>query len=452
MKTLLKNGTVYLDHEFRKADLLLSEDGIDVYASDNAASAESAADCSFDAADHVIVPGFADVHVHFREPGFSYKETIRTGSLAGAYGGYTCVCTMPNLNPKPSTPEGLKAQTDIIRRDSVIHTIPYGAITRKQDGRSELSDMKALAPQVCAFTDDGKGVQTEERMREAMETAHALGKIITAHCEDESLLGGSAIHDGRFAKSIGWKGISSESEWKQIERDCRLAEETGCAYHVCHVSTRESIQVIRDAKKSGVDVTCETGPHYLVLSEEDLFHIDPDDPASGRFKMNPPLRSEADRKAMLEAVIDGTVDMIATDHAPHSAEEKAKGLLKSANGIVGLESAFPVLYTRLVLPGILTMDRLIELMCTAPRRRFGLPGIPPETSGAQRTADGALHLTGSADVTVLDLETPYTIRAEEFRSMGHSCPFDGWEVRGKAVMTFCGGQIAADRGELKKRK
>ncbi len=450
MKTLLKNGTVYLDHAFKKADLLVSEDGISVYSSDNAAASESAADCSFDADDYAIVPGFADVHVHFREPGFSYKETIRTGSLAGAYGGYTCVCPMPNLKPKPSTIEGLKAQTDIIKRDSVIHAIPYGAITMKQDGRSALSDMEALAPHVCAFTDDGKGVQTEERMREAMEKAQALGKIITAHCEDESLLGGSAIHAGRYAESIGWKGISSESEWKQIERDCRLAEETGCAYHVCHVSTKESIQVIRDAKKSGVNVTCETGPHYLVLSEEDLFKINPDDPSSGRFKMNPPLRSEADRKAMLDAVIDGTVDMIATDHAPHSAEEKAKGLLKSANGIVGLESAFPVLYSRLVLPGILSMDRLLELMCFAPRRRFSLPGTTLETAQAEQKADGGLLLPGSADITVLDLHTPYTLCADAFKSMGHSCPFDGWDVQGKAVMTFCGGQISADRGGLKR--
>ncbi len=452
MKTLLKNGSVYLDHEFKKADLLVSEDGITVYASDNAAPAECAADCSFDAAQHVIVPGFADVHVHFREPGFSYKETIRTGSLAGAYGGYTCACPMPNLNPKPSTLEGLKAQLDIIDRDAAIHVIPYGAITRKQDGRSELADMEALAPYVCAFTDDGKGVQTGDRMREAMEKARSLGKLIAAHAEDESLLGGSSIHDGRFARSINWKGITSESEWKQVERDCKLADETGCGYHVCHVSSKESLEVIRDAKKSGVDVTCETGPHYLVLSEEDLFGLDIDDPASGRFKMNPPLRSEEDKKALLEAIIDGTVDMIATDHAPHSAEEKAKGLLHSANGIVGLESAFPVLYSRLVLPGILTMDRLLELMSFAPKRRFNLPGTALETKDAQRQEDGGLLLSGSADITVLDLETPYTLNAAEFKSKGHSCPFDGWNVQGQAVMTFCAGKTAADRGLLTKLK
>ena len=322
MTLLVTNGTVYLDHRFRKADLLISENSTSVFDAGKADAA--AADRVIDCNGKYILPGFADVHVHFREPGFSSKETIRTGSRAAARGGYTAVCTMPNLKPVPSTMEGLNAQLDLIRRDACIDVIPYGAITRKQDGRSELSDMEAMAPYVCAFTDDGKGVQDGGLMRAAMETARGLGKMITAHCEDESLLGGSAIHDGIFAASIHHQGISSASEWKQIERDVKLADETGCPYHVCHVSTKESVEVIRDAKQSGVDVTCETGPHYLTLCDQDLFAIDPADPASGRFKMNPPLRGKDDRDALLAGLMDGTVDMIATDHAPHSREEKSK--------------------------------------------------------------------------------------------------------------------------------
>ena len=303
--------------------------------------------------------------------------------------------------------------------------IPYGAITRKQDGRSELSDMEAMAPYVCAFTDDGKGVQDGGLMRAAMETARGLGKMITAHCEDESLLGGSAIHDGIFAASIHHQGISSASEWKQIERDVKLADETGCPYHVCHVSTKESVEVIRDAKQSGVDVTCETGPHYLTLCDQDLFAIDPADPASGRFKMNPPLRGKDDRDALLAGLMDGTVDMIATDHAPHSREEKSKGLLHSAFGIVGLETAFPVLWTKLVETGLLTRERLAEVLSAAPRKRFGLE-------------------EGTSWV-ITDPSREFTIDPDTFESMGRSTPFEGWKVRGSVEMTIYRGSIVYQR-------
>ncbi len=423
MTLLVTNGTVYLDHRFRKADLLISENYTSVFDAGKADAA--AADRVIDCNGKYILPGFADVHVHFREPGFSYKETIRTGSRAAARGGYTAVCTMPNLKPVPSTMEGLNAQLDLIRRDACIDVIPYGAITRKQDGRSELSDMEAMAPYVCAFTDDGKGVQDGGLMRAAMETARGLGKMITAHCEDESLLGGSAIHDGIFAASIHHQGISSASEWKQIERDVKLADETGCPYHVCHVSTKESVEVIRDAKQSGVDVTCETGPHYLTLCDRDLFAIDPADPASGRFKMNPPLRGKDDRDALLAGLMDGTVDMIATDHAPHSREEKSKGLLHSAFGIVGLETAFPVLWTKLVETGLLTRERLAEVLSAAPRKRFGLE-------------------EGTSWV-ITDPSREFTIDPDTFESMGRSTPFEGWKVRGSVEMTIYRGSIVYQR-------
>lgn len=363
--------------------------------------------------EYTVFPGFCDVHVHFREPGFSYKETIYSGSMAAARGGYTAVCTMPNLRPVPDSAEHLKEQTDLIRANAVIDVYPYGAITVNELG-AEFSDMAALAGSVVAFSDDGRGVQSESMMREAMQRAQALGKVIAAHCEDNSLLRGGYIHDGAYAASHGHAGICSESEWGQIARDLRLAKETGCAYHVCHISTKESVQLIRQAKAEGVDVTCETAPHYLLLTDSDLQE-------DGRFKMNPPLRSEADRAALLEGVIDGTVDMIATDHAPHSAEEKSRGLAKSAFGIVGLETAFPLLYTELVKTGILTMERLMELMVFAPRRRFGIP----------RTQD----------YSVWDLSREYTVDPSEFLSMGKATPFAGKKVYGECLLTVHNGRI-----------
>ncbi len=361
-----------------------------------------------------VFPGFCDVHVHFREPGFSYKETIRSGSLAAARGGYTAVCAMPNLDPVPDSAAHLAAELAIIRRDAAIRVLPYGALTAGEKGK-QLADLQAMAKEAVAFSDDGKGVQSESMMRAAMEEAKRLGKVLAAHCEDESLLRGGYIHDGEYAKAHGHRGIPAESEWGPIQRDLRLAKETGCAYHVCHVSAKESVALIREAKKEGVDVTCETAPHYLLLTDLDLRE-------EGRFKMNPPLRSEEDREALLEGLLDGTVDMIATDHAPHSAEEKAGGLEKSAFGIVGLETAFSLLYTRLVRPGILSMDRLLEALTVLPRQRFGIPL--------------------GEDYTVWDLEEGFTVDPAEFLSKGRATPFAGERLLGRCKLTAAAGKIA----------
>ena len=361
-----------------------------------------------------VFPGFCDVHVHFREPGFSYKETIRSGSLAAARGGYTAVCAMPNLDPVPDSREHLAQELAIIRRDALVRVCPYGALTVGEKGR-DLADLQAMADEVVAFSDDGKGVQSESMMRAAMEAAKRLGKVLAAHCEDESLLHGGYIHDGAYAAAHRHRGICSESEWGPIKRDLRLAKETGCAYHVCHVSTGESVALIREAKREGVDVTCETAPHYLLLTDADLRE-------EGRFKMNPPLRGEKDREALLEGLLDGTVDMIATDHAPHSAEEKARGLSKSAFGIVGLETAFPLLYTRLVKPGNLSMDRLLDALAVKPRQRFGIPL--------------------GEDYTVWDLEEGFTVDPAEFLSMGKATPFEGEKLLGRCKLTYAAGKIA----------
>ena len=360
-----------------------------------------------------VFPGFCDVHVHFREPGFSYKETIASGSLASARGGYTDVCTMPNLNPVPDSKEHLKQQQDLIDATACIHVHPYGAITVGQKGEA-LSDLAGMAEHCIAFSDDGRGVQSDEMMRRAMEEARTLGKMIVAHCEDNSLLRGGYIHDGDYARAHNHRGICSESEWGQIARDLQLVKQTGCAYHVCHISTKESVDIIRKAKAEGVNVTCETGPHYLILDDSFLQE-------DGRFKMNPPLRSKEDREALIEGLLDGTIDMIATDHAPHSAEEKSRGLEKSAFGIVGIETAFPLLYTYLVKPGILSLDRLVALLTVNPRKRFGIPcGV---------------------DFTVWDLDAISRIDPNEFLSMGKATPFAGWEVSGKCMATVCDGKV-----------
>ena len=362
---------------------------------------------------YIIVPGLCDVHVHFREPGFSYKETIASGSAAAAHGGYTAVCTMPNLDPVPDSAEHLQVQLDAIKRGAAIKVLPYGAITVGEKGE-ELADMEAMSDKVCAFSDDGKGVQNDEMMREAMAKAKRLGKIIAAHCEDNSLLFGGYIHDGEYARMHGHRGISSASEYKQIERDLRLAEETGCAYHVCHISTKESVELIRQAKAHGVNVTCETAPHYLVLCDEDMQE-------DGRFKMNPPLRSLEDKQALIEGIKDGTIDMIATDHAPHSAEEKGRGLEKSLMGVVGLETAFPVLYTELVTKNIITLERLVELMSFKPKERFGI-----DTNN---------------DFAVFDISEAYKIDPENFLSMGRATPFAGREVFGRCLLTVHNGKV-----------
>ena len=368
---------------------------------------------AFNSPEFAVFPGFCDVHVHFREPGFSYKETIASGSRAAARGGYTDVCTMPNLNPVPDSPERLRRQQELIDRDACIHVHPYGAITLGQKGEA-LADLSGMAGSCIAFSDDGRGVQSDELMRRAMEEAKRLGKMIVAHCEVNALLKGGYIHDGEYARLHGHRGICSESEWMQIARDLELVKQIGCAYHVCHISTKESVDIIRRAKQEGVNVTCETGPHYLILDDSCLRE-------DGRFKMNPPLRSKEDRQALLEGILDGTIDMIATDHAPHSAEEKSKGLEKSAFGIVGIETAFPLLYTYLVKPGILSLERLVALLTVNPRRRFGI-----ESNGA---------------FTLWDLNAVSKIDPSEFLSMGKSTPFTGWQVNGKCMATVCDGKI-----------
>ena len=367
----------------------------------------------FDSDNIVILPGFCDVQVHFREPGFSYKETIMTGSLSGANGGYTDVCTMPNLKPVPDSVENIKAQLDIIKRDAKIGVYPYASITVGQMGEA-LSDFEGLKDLCIAFSDDGRGVQSDEMMEKAMTLAKKLDKIIVAHCEINELLKGGYIHDGEFARLNNMKGICSESEWGQIKRDIELAKKTGCKYHVCHISTRESVELIRQAKRDGVDITCETAPHYLVFNDMDLKD-------EGRFKMNPPIRSEGDRLALIEGIKDGTIDMIATDHAPHSKEEKSKGLSGSNMGVVGLETAFSVMYTHLVKTGIITLEKLIELLCCNPRRRFGIP-------------------LGES-YTVFDLDKSYTVDPNSFLSMGKATPFEGNTLYGECLLTVKDSKI-----------
>ena len=367
----------------------------------------------FNSPDYVVFPGFCDVHVHFREPGFSYKETIATGSRASARGGYTAVCTMPNLNPVPDSVENLKQQLDLIEENACIHVYPYGAITVGEKGEV-LADLEGMAPNVMGFSDDGRGVQSDDMMRTAMLKARELGKMIVAHCEVNELLRGGYIHDGEYAKAHGHRGICSESEWAQIARDLELVKELGVAYHVCHISTKESVDIIRKAKAEGVNVTCETGPHYLVMDDSMLQE-------EGRFKMNPPIRSMEDRDALIEGILDGTIDMIATDHAPHSAEEKSRGLEKSAFGIVGIETAFPIMYTHFVKTGKLTLERLMELMVINPRKRFGI--------------------SLGCDYSVWDLNAEYEIDPEEFLSMGKATPLAGWKVFGRCMATVCDGKV-----------
>ena len=368
-----------------------------------------------------VFPGFVDVHVHLREPGFIYKETVASGTKAAARGGYTEVCSMPNLSPTPDSMENLKIQLDAIEKDAVIGVHPYGTITVGEKGE-QLSDMETIAPYVIGFSDDGRGVQNDNMMKEAMLTAKKLGKIIVAQCEVNELLRGGYIHDGEYAKKHDHKGICSESEWKQIERDIELIREIGCAYHVCHISTKESVELIRKAKAEGLDITCETGPHYLLLDDSDLQE-------DGRFKMNPPLRSAADRLALIEGIKDGTIDMIATDHAPHSAEEKSRGLKSSLMGVVGLETAFPVMYTGLVKTGIITLEKLIDLLSTNARKRFNLP-------------------LSENDFSVWNLDKKYTVNPDDFLSMGKSTPFAGNEVFGECIMTVRDKKVAYINGGI----
>ena len=367
---------------------------------------------SFSSFEYTVLPGFLDVHVHLREPGFSYKETVKSGTLASARGGYTAVCSMPNLNPVPDSVDSIRAQLDIIERDAVIDVYPYGAITVGERGE-QLSDLEGMAEYAVAFSDDGRGVQSDGMMREAMLRAKALGKMIVAHCEVNELLHGGYIHDGEYARAHGHRGICSASEYVQIARDLELVRETGVKYHVCHISTKESVELIRYAKAEGLDVSCETAPHYLVMDDSDLKE-------EGRFKMNPPLRSREDREALVAGIIDGTVDMIATDHAPHSEEEKSRGLEGSAFGIVGIETAFPVMYTKLVKTGIITLERLVELLAVRPRERFGI-----EYSG----------------FSVWRLDESFTVNPDDFISMGRATPFAGQTLLAVNYLTVKDGKV-----------
>lgn len=417
MKTFFENARIYRNGRFEPGRLIVEEGRV------AAACEPQPGDRIVDLDGRPLVPGLVDVHVHLREPGFPQKETIATGTAAAAHGGYTTVCSMPNLNPAPDTPEHLEEQLALIRRDAVVRVKPYASITLGQRGCGELVDFAALAPLVAGFSDDGRGVQSEELMEEAMRRAAAVDRPIVAHCEVDELLRGGYIHDGVYCREHGHRGISSESEWRQVERDIALAERTGCQYHVCHVSTKESVALVRTARARGLRVSCETGPHYLLLCDEDLQE-------EGRFKMNPPLRSREDREALIEGIVDGTIEVIATDHAPHTAEEKSRGLERSAMGIVGLETAFPLLYTYLVKRGVITLERLVELMSVNPRRIFNL--------------EGGLETGAPADFTVLDLGTRCRIDPATFRSKGHATPFAGWEVEGCAVMTVVGGRAVYD--------
>ena len=412
---VIKGCEVFRQGVFVSADVEIL-DGVVTRVEPGIVPGEGVSVCNFD--NCLVVPGLVDVHVHLREPGFSYKETIKSGTKAAARSGYAAVCAMPNLSPVPEDAATLAQELDLIARDAAIDVLPYGAITRGQKG-AKLADMAAMAPYVCGFSDDGHGVQSAELMREAMLEAGRLGRPIAAHCEDNSLLRGGYIHDGEYAAAHGHRGICSESEWGPIERDIGLLRGTGCACHVCHISTAESAELIRRAKAEGLDISCETAPHYLLLSDAELQE-------DGRFKMNPPLRGEADRLALIEALRDGTIDMIATDHAPHSAEEKSRGLEKSAFGITGLETAFPVLWTGLVEPGIIGRERLTELMSTAPARRFGI--------------ESGIELGKPASLAVFDVSTTYTIDPAAFASKGRATPFEGRQVRGRCVLNICRGR------------
>ena len=423
MKYLLTGGSVFRNGRFERLDVAIDQGRI-VSVSP---SLSRDGFCVIELHDRFLVPGFTDVHVHLREPGFSYKETIASGTAAAAAGGYTAVCAMPNLKPVPDCAETLRPELEAIARDAVIHVYPYGAITRGEQGR-ELADLSAMAPDTVGFSDDGKGVQSPEQMRRAMELAKALDKPIVAHCEDEALLQkGWCVHDGAYARAHGLTGNAPESEWRQVERDLQLVEETGCRYHVCHISTKESVALIRQAKAEGLPVTCETGPHYLTLCDEELRD-------EGGFRMNPPIRSAADQEALVAGLLDGTIDCIATDHAPHSAQEKSGGLRGSLNGIVGLETAFPVLYTKLVQPGIVPLETVLDRLCVRPRQIFRLPG-------------GIIEAGAPADLTVLDLTTLWRINSSAFRSLGRATPFDGWQVQGRTELTLCGGEIVYQREE-----
>ncbi len=414
MKLSIKNAFVF-DKGFEKASFSIVDNTIVPFSDSDEYTV-------YDCDGLYLFPGFVDVHVHLREPGFSYKETIETGTMAAVKSGYTTLCSMPNLNPVPDSLNSLNIQLELIKEKAMCNVIPFGSITKAQKGE-ELSDFAAMAEYVAGFSDDGKGVQSREMMRQAMIESAKYSKIISAHCEENSLLNGGVIHDGEFSETNGIPGICSESEYLPIKRDIELVKETGAAYHVCHISTKESVDIIREAKKEGVNITCETAPHYLVFNDTQIKD-------EGRFKMNPPIRSEDDRLALIEGIKDGTIDMIATDHAPHSAEEKSNGLIGSLMGIVGLETAFPILYTKLVKTGVITLEHLINLMSVNPKKRF-FKGL------------------NSCDFCLFDLDSKYKINSKDFVSKGKSTPFENFEVYGKCKLVINDGVVKYDKLTVK---
>ena len=420
MAILLKNGDLYTGGAFRTCDVLIDGDTIAAVGENLACAAAEIIDCT----GKTVLPGLVDLHVHLREPGFTYKETVASGTAAAAAGGDTTVCPMPNLNPVPDSMEHLQLQLNAIARDAIIRVLPFGAITVGEKGQA-LADITGIAPHCVGFSDDGKGVQSEDMMREAMTLVKASGSFISAHCEDESLLEGGAIHKGEYAALHGMRGISSASEYVPIERDIKLAAETGVQYHICHISAKESIEAVRRGKAAGVRVTCEVTPHHIALTDMDITEDD------GRFKMNPPLRGREDREAIWAGLQDGTIDCIATDHAPHSAEEKGRGLEKSAFGTVGSETAFAVCYTHLVRTGVLTLEKLAHLMSSAPAAIIG------------RRAEIAPG--EAADIAVFDLTEKFTVDPDQFVSKGKSSPFTGSELYGTTVLTVCAGKIVYRR-------
>ena len=447
--TILANANVLINGELTPSDILVEDGVISAFSEHGRFSGSVSADTLvIDCKNKYIFPGFSDVHVHFREPGFFYKETIKTGSEAAAAGGYTDVCTMPNLKPVPDSAENLKEQTDIIKKDAVIRVHPYGSLSKGEAGgeASDIEGMEAAEFAPVAYSDDGVGLVSDELMEKALKICAKYGKIIAAHCEYKNLMQGKAVNEGPAAKALGIEGISNISEWKMVERDLKLLEKVGGRYHVCHVSTKESVELIREAKKKGLDVTCETGPHYLIFNDEDVAAAILSDgnrevsPAMkpkygiGRMKMNPPIRSEEDRKALVEGLLDGTIDMIATDHAPHALEEKMKGMIEGPMGVTGLECAFPVMYTYMVKKGIISLEKLIELMSTAPGKRFGF--------------DNEIRVGAKANLSVFDLEEEYVINPDEFKTMGRFTPFDGFKVQGKCMMTMCDGSIVYRSGKF----
>ncbi len=420
VRMILKGGTLVRNGVSEVADVAIYDGRIERIAPEiEPNNGDKIVDCS----SLIITAGLVDLHVHLREPGFPAKETIATGTAAAAHGGFTTVCAMPNLNPAPDSMENLQQQLDIIERDAKVKVLPYATITRNRYGR-ELVDFESMASKVAGFSDDGSGVQSEDMMRQAMEAALKSGSIIAAHCEVDALLKKGYIHDGEYAAKNGHRGICSESEWAQIERDIKLAEEIGCRYHVCHISTKESVALIRDAKARGVKITCETGPHYLTMCDMDLQE-------EGRFKMNPPIRSAADRDALVEGLKDGTVDVVATDHAPHTAEEKSRGLEFSAMGVVGLETSFAVIYTKLVREGVISLEKAIDVLAEAPRRIFSL--------------GGGLKEGEAADIAIFDLNAEYDVDPTTFHSMGRSTPFEGWHLWGECRMTLVDGRVVYEK-------